>query len=210
VTADDAIDIIHAAATHSTVTAALKTLGAKPGVWDPEAWPRLRDTLGGFDDLTGSLARRLSLLGVEQPTLREMGTALCEAGLYQDAVELISELWRNTPYLVDISTRQYLIEGVANDVADAWLESVRESWRRRGCRHGCIRRKRPERTICNCGICRELRMVDSGTVSPRLQRCVGVHLGVVSKALSGSRDTILIRGGHPLSFIAFNSRNSKG
>ena len=131
-TADDAIEIAHAARLEPTITAALRRLEPLKIFRDPDAWREWRAASGVSDELEGRLDQRLDAIGVTPALLCEMGRAFKDAGMAGDAADFIDELWWDTTYLTDVVLAStHVIEDVRSDIAAALLESMRTpEWRR--------------------------------------------------------------------------------
>lgn len=75
----------------------------------------------------GSLQDRLELLlpGNTSETLREMGEALSDPDLFDDARRYIHEQWEHTPYLVTIAPAHGLEFEIQSDILEAYNESCK-------------------------------------------------------------------------------------
>lgn len=125
-TVDDAIEILHAAATEESVSTALRRVERIGTLPRAEVWARFRDAAGLRDELAGSLHTRLQAMFVEPKLLREIGDAFRDADIVADARDFVADLWWRALYRTDLRMLSCIeIPEVWSDVAATWLEQMR-------------------------------------------------------------------------------------
>jgi hypothetical protein len=161
-----------------TVSEALSIIDAAAKLHEHTGLRRLHQAIEEPEPLSealGSLAQRLSLLGVDRKGLRKIGRAINAAGFEEDAKSYIHDLWERTRFKVllpVVSADGESVLELRDDIA--WALKQPPSYRPRGLRRPHRKPIRPRMPIttpkpgknrCECVICRDLRPKKLGVVN---------------------------------------------